>query len=83
MLGNLGIGATGRTTAKTSDASISGLVDGINVTYTLPSTPTNNSLDLYYQGQLMEEGVEYTLSVATITMTTAPETGTNLIANYY
>lgn len=72
-----------RITNKTSNGTISGAINGSNVTFTLGSSPTNNSLDLFYNGQLQTLGDDYTIVGAIITMIVAPETGTNLVANYY
>jgi hypothetical protein len=61
----------------------SGTVNGSNVTFTLPSTPTAGSVRLY-DAILLRPGAgnDYTLSGATITMAVAPLTGEELRANY-
>jgi hypothetical protein len=57
------------------EASPSGTINGSNVTFTLASTPTSNSLSLYLNGVLQTPNVDYTLSGTTITFTTAPVSG--------
>jgi hypothetical protein len=50
-----------------------GLVNGTNAVFTLPVVPSPGaSLRDYLNGQLMTEGVDYTLSGATITYTSPP-----------
>lgn len=49
----------------------SGDIDNDNVEFVLDHTPLNGII-LYLNGQRMTEGIDYTLSVATITMTEAP-----------
>lgn len=62
----------------------SGSINDVNVTFTLASAPAPAaSLELYLNGQLMTAGgVDYTLSSLTITMVTAPPTGSVMRANY-
>lgn len=62
----------------------SGSINGSNVTFTLANTPTSGTLRLYLNGVRQKSGAgnDYTLSTATITMTTAPVTGDVLIADY-
>jgi hypothetical protein len=61
----------------------SGTVNGINVTFTLSDTPkTDSALKLYQDGLMLRQGTDYTVSGVTITMTTAPELGQELYANY-
>ncbi len=61
----------------------SGTVNGSNVTFTLAHTPVSGTLALYQNGaRLSGGGVDYTLSVATITFVTAPHTSNILLADY-
>lgn len=62
----------------------SGSINGSNVTFTLANTPTTGTLRLYLNGVRQKSGAgnDYTLSTATITMTTAPVSGDILIADY-
>lgn len=62
----------------------SGSINGSNVTFTLANTPTAGSEHLYLNGVLQESGSgnDYTISSATITMTTAPASGEKLRATY-
>ncbi len=62
-----------------------GVIDGVNTTYTLSQTPTANSLLLFLNGQYQTEGSEYTLSGSTITFAVAPAiefAGLPFIAKY-
>lgn len=53
--------------------SPSGTKNGVNTVFTLPGTPTTNSLQLYLNGQFLTDGGEdYTLSGTTITMVNPP-----------
>lgn len=62
-----------------------GTVNGTNTNFTLASTPQNNSLQLYKNGQLLKPGSgnDYTISGAAITMLTAPATIDQLSASYF
>lgn len=54
----------------------SGSVNGINDTFTLAETPDpSNSLHLYWNGQLLIETIDFTISGDTITFLTAPSAG--------
>jgi hypothetical protein len=53
----------------------SGAFNGSNVTYTLAHTPLASTVDLTLMGQVLVEGVDYTISGLTITMTTAIDAG--------
>ena len=59
-----------------------GLVDGSNATFTLANTPVAGSEEVYLNGLLLNEGVDYTISGNTITMITIPETGDYLRVSY-
>lgn len=60
-----------------------GLVNGSNVTYTLSETPHSNAcVDVYLNGLILRQGTDYSLSGSTITMTTAPVSGSDLYAKY-
>lgn len=61
----------------------SGDIDGVNTIFNLANAPSpQTSLQLYYQGQLQIQGVDYTLSGTTITFANAPQAGLNLNAYY-
>jgi hypothetical protein len=63
----------------------SGTIDGVNTTFTLAHAPSPAaSLILVMNGITLREGGgnDYTLSTSTITMASAPETGTILICWY-
>lgn len=62
----------------------SGAINGSNVTYTLAHTPSPaGSLILTVNGQVLAPvGVDFTLSTATITMNTAPPSGSSVLAWY-
>ena len=62
----------------------SGSINGSNTVFTLANTPVTDSLSIFLNGLLQEPGAgnDYNLSTATITFTTAPESGDILLANY-
>ncbi len=69
------------------DETPSGTINGTNVTFTLANSPTSTVLLTLFDstngsGIPLLYGVDYTVSDATITMTTAPVTGTTLRAQY-
>lgn len=67
-------------------ATPTGSVDGVNVTFTIPSTPVATAaVLLYLDGILLEQGggEDYTISGTTITMNTAPALGQSLKAVYH
>lgn len=71
--GTLDYYQTASSSAWTTSA-VSGTINGINTTFTLSATPTDaNSVQLSLDRQLQIQGVDYTLSGATITYTTAPD----------
>lgn len=59
-----------------------GSVNSSNVTFTLASTPASGSLRLYKNGVRLKITDDYTISGLTITMVSAPATGTKLLADY-
>lgn len=60
-----------------------GTQDGNNTVFTLPVTPDPaSSLQLFYNGQYMTEGSDFTLSGSTITMNFAPAVGVSFIAYF-
>ncbi len=61
-----------------------GLVNGINVVFTVVDTPLVGKFVLYVNGVRQKAGIlsDYTISGSTITMTIAPETGSQLLADY-
>ena len=55
--------------------------DGSDTTLTLSRTPGSvNNVEVYMDGVFQTPGVEYTLSGNTVSFSTAPETGTEIIA---
>lgn len=63
-------------------AAPTGAINDINTTFTLANTPTTGSLYVWYNGQLLTAGVDYTLSGTTITFTTAPVSGSTILVSY-
>jgi hypothetical protein len=57
-----------------------GTIDGSNVTFTLAHTPLS-SVALYFNGIRQRQGPDYTVSGATITFASAPDSG-GLLADY-
>ena len=75
-----GAGGSGRTS---KDVTPTGTVNGSNKVFTLPDTPSANSLSLFLNGIYQTAGgVDYTLATATITYETAPPTGSTHQARY-
>ena len=60
----------------------SGSINGSNTSFTLAHTPTTGSEYVWLNGILQTEGTDYTITGATITFTTAPETGATLRVSY-
>lgn len=50
-----------------------GTVNGINVTFSLPSAPLANTVSVYLNGLLQKRVTDYTISGSTITFVTAPQ----------
>lgn len=63
---------------------VSGVVDGINKIFVLPSTPFVGSLHLFVNGLLYRGGIgnDYELATNTVTFDTAPLTGSVVLASY-
>lgn len=64
--------------------TLGGAINGSNVTFTLANTPNPAlSLELFLNGQLLTSGgVDYTLVGSTITLNTAPPSGSTIRAWY-
>lgn len=61
----------------------SGTVNGSNATFTTTYTPTSNAiLSVYLNGLILTQGVDYTVSSSTITITAAPDIGQNVYVTY-
>ena len=77
-------------TAPTSTTTVitrevpTGTINGTNVTFTLANTPLLGTENIYLNGVLQNLGAsnDYTISGATITFNTAPQTGDVLLVNY-
>lgn len=59
-----------------------GTIDGSNKTFTLPDTPSTGTLHLYKNGMRLKPTVDYSITGDTITMVEAPESGSELLADY-
>lgn len=61
-----------------------GVINGVNVTFTLASTPKAGTEHVYYNGLLQDEGAsnDYTISGATITFTFAPTVPDKIRVSY-
>lgn len=65
------------------DIAPSGLIDGNNTNFSLPSAPNPpSSLELFLSGVLQIPGTDYTLVGSTIVFTTAPHIGSTIVAFY-
>jgi hypothetical protein len=62
--------------------TVSGTIDGVNLAFTLPSTPNPSSLQLFRNGVLQSSPGDYSIAGATITFTSAPIAGDILVAYY-
>lgn len=72
--------AGGGTEAQETPA---GLINSANTAFTLANLPiADASVKLYLDGLILEQGVEYTLAGAAITMTAAPLFAQTLYADY-
>lgn len=61
----------------------SGLLNGVNTTFTLPSIPDPPlSLQLFYNGSLLKQGLDYTLINSAITLNFIPITTSLLLCSY-
>lgn len=83
--GPCGSGSSGLLPSFSTGETPSGTINGTNQTFTLANTPSPAiSLELYLNGLLMSQGVDYTLSANTISFLTAstPQTGDILTASY-
>jgi hypothetical protein len=61
----------------------SGTINSSNASFTLPSLPhSNKSVLLFINGIMQRQGLEYTISGSTITMTAAPQAGSDIFAWY-
>lgn len=80
------IAGTGTTSAFADAETPGGVIDGVNLAFTLAATPNPASgLKLYKNGVLLQIGGDYTLSGNTVTFinaTIAPQPGDKLVANY-
>jgi len=74
---------TSTTTVITREVP-TGTIDSSNVTFTLANTPLLGTENIYLNGVLQNLGAsnDYTISGATITFNTAPQTGDVLLVNY-
>lgn len=60
-----------------------GTVNNVNVAFTLSSSPSENkAVQLFQNGLILRQGIDYTILGTAITMTTAPNFGQDLYAFY-
>lgn len=80
------IAGTGPTSTFADAETPGGIIDGVNLTFTLAAAPNPASgLKLYKNGVLLQLGGDYTLSGNTVTFinaTITPQPGDKLLANY-
>lgn len=60
---------------------LAGIIDGVNVFFTLTSAPVGDVARLYYNGQALHPA-DYLISGTSVTLSWAPESGT-LMADYF
>lgn len=82
-----GVVALATSVVKTSNVitreTPSGTVNGSNVTFTLANTPVSGTECVFVNGILQDAGGnDYSISTATITFVTAPESGDKIRVNY-
>lgn len=69
-----------------SDAEVpSGIINGLNQVFTVANLPSpTSSVEVYHNGILMEQGLDYTISGASITFSPAsvPQVGDIVLVNY-
>ena len=69
-----------------SDAEVpAGIVNGLNQIFTLANVPSPiSSVEVYHNGILMEQGLDYTISGGVITFSpaTVPQVGDIVLVNY-
>lgn len=69
-----------------SDAEVpAGIINGLNQIFTVANTPSPaSSVEVYHNGILMQQGVDYTLAGALITFSSAavPQVGDIVLVNY-
>jgi len=64
-----------------SPVTVTGTINGTNKVFTLSFSPNpSSSILLIYNGQLQQQGVDYTLSGTTITFTVAPTVASPILA---
>ena len=61
----------------------SGAINGTNTAFTLAFTPSINKEVIFLNGIRQKRSVDYSISGANITMITVPQTGDELIADYF
>jgi hypothetical protein len=69
-----------------SDAEVpSGIINGLNQIFTVANTPSpTSSVEVYHNGILMEQGLDYTIAGGTITFASVsvPQVGDIVLVNY-
>lgn len=62
--------------------TLTGTVDGSNVTFSIANSPLSGSVKIYLDGQRLALTADYTISSTTITFVEAPVVGSVLLADY-
>lgn len=77
-------GGAGLGTGIWNEGTPTGVIDGVNVTFTLPGAPDSGTLLLVLDGNVMNKGAgnDYTLSGNAITFLVAPAIGSKLVYFY-
>lgn len=76
-------GGAGSSEVFATNETPSGTINSTNKTFTLAYTPISGSETIHRDGQLLKgSSDDYSISGATITFTTAPDTGSVLLASY-
>jgi hypothetical protein len=84
--GPCGGGGGGGIVPAYADAEVpSGIINGLNQIFTVANTPSpTTSVEVYHNGILMEQGLDYTISGGTITFApvSIPQVGDIVLVNY-
>lgn len=71
-----------QTSKVVTGETLTGTVDGSNVTFSIANSPLSGSVKIYLDGQRLALTADYTISSTTITFVEAPVVGSVLLADY-
>ncbi len=82
LIGGGGRNSTGSSINFKDDETPTGIINGVNTTFTLSQTPLAGSLKVYRGGARQKVTEDYTLSATTITFILAPQVGEIILCDY-